>query len=295
MEGKREISAGSSKGEPFSSSLLLSLLTELEEDDFSSMNENERVSITDITEQSIKSDSDITEKVIQNGYYNPRNSLSSELEPPLPSPTALPYGFEVDELNTNISDYYSTNGFPPYSSAWQTTTVDPVEITGNDSDVATAHHEVGGTTPLPPNFTEISQLNKDCIFAYVILFIFAAVGNILVLYCVSRYDRLGKSRTPLLIMNLCIADLIVTFFLMPTEVIWRLTIAWKGGDLLCKLSQFVRAFGMYLSSNVVICISIDRYFAIVYPLKLAGAVKRVKWMLVGAWIVSAVFAGPQAS
>lgn len=282
-----EVKAG--KGEPFPSSLLLTLLTELEEDEFSSM--NERVSTADITEQSIRSD--ITEKAIQN--YNPRDSPLSEIEIPLPSSTNLPYGFEVDGLSTKISDYYSNNGFSSYSSGWQTTTADPLEIIGNDSDVSSAHHEVGGTTSLPSNFTEISQLNKDCIIAYVILFIFAAVGNILVLYCVSRYDRLGKTRTPLLIMNLCIADLIVTFFLMPTEVIWRYTIAWKGGDLLCKLSQFVRAFGMYLSSNVVICISIDRYFAIVYPLKLAGAVKRVKWMLVGAWIVSAVFAGPQAS
>lgn len=215
------------------------------------------------------------------------------------SSSSSPMLFEGDVI-INVSDYYSyPNGIVP-SSPWYTTSstfeATNVSSTQSSSNFVNGDGEdytLSAPSPLPADFTEISELNKDCIVVYTVLFFLAAVGNLLVLSCVSRHDRLGKSRTPLLIMHLCMADLIVTFFLMPTEIFWRLTIAWKGGDVLCKLTQFIRAFGLYLSSNVVICISVDRYFAIVYPLKLAGAVKRVKWMLVGAWIVSAVFSLPQ--
>lgn len=205
-----------------------------------------------------------------NGNFSASNGV--------PFPTSFDLSGSFYNATSNTTDEPS---FPPLNGIFY----GGGSASGDQEDIS----------PLPSDFTEISELNKICIVVYTILFFLAAVGNLLVLACVSRHDRLGKSRTPLLIMNLCMADLIVTFFLMPTEIFWRFTIAWKGGDLLCKFSQFVRAFGLYLSSNIVICISVDRYFAIVYPLKLAGAVKRVKWMLAGAWIVSAVFAGPQVS
>ncbi|CAL8100472.1 unnamed protein product [Orchesella dallaii] len=227
-----------------------------------------------------ESNSQAQEKEI---FSSSNENIFNEMETTFNYSTAAP-NFEAG----NVSDYIFTdngNGFP-----WSSSTQDPILIGGGSVN---ADNSDGETLSLPVDFTQISPLNKDCIIVYSVLFVFAAVGNLMVLSSVTRHDRLGKSRTPLLIMNLCMADLIVTFFLMPTEVFWRLTIAWKGGDVLCKLSQFVRAFGLYLSSNVVICISIDRYFAIVYPLKLAGAVKRVKWTLIGAWIVSAIFAGPQ--
>jgi len=46
--------------------------------------------------------------------------------------------------------------------------------------------------------------------------------------------------------------------MMPLEIIWAATVRWLGGDLLCRLCSFFRIFGLFLSSNVVICISVDR-------------------------------------
>lgn len=270
-------------------SLVLSVLSRFHEKD--SVTDG-RTAGNGFSEISIETDSH-QESANWNTFLNP---LSSTLPP---KPSILFQGDNMWDISS--TDDSPTNGFSSYSSAWQTTTTnEPVpglvdEIVSESSGQENHGNVDRDSMSLPLNFTEISQLNKDCIIVYAVLFVFAAVGNLLVLYCVGRYDRLAKSRTPLLIMNLCIADLIVTFFLIPTEIFWRIFIQWRGGDLLCKLLQFIRAFGMYLSSNVVICISVDRYFAIVYPLKLAGAVKRVKWTLVGAWIVSAVFAAPQVS
>ena len=56
--------------------------------------------------------------------------------------------------------------------------------------------------------------------------------------------------------------------MMPLEIIWAATVSWWAGDFLCRVCSFFRIFGLFLSSNVVMCISIDRWvqrvFADVY-------------------------------
>ena len=66
-----------------------------------------------------------------------------------------------------------------------------------------------------------------------------------------------------------------------------------AGDFLCRILQFSRPFGLYLSSNTIICISLDRYFAIVQPLKLADARRRGRVMLLCAWLVAVISSIPQ--
>jgi hypothetical protein len=146
---------------------------------------------------------------------------------------------------------------------------------------------------IPLHFKEISELSRNCVVAYCILFIMAAAGNITVFLSIVKKLKHSKSRISFLILHLSIADLLVTFFAMPMEIIWRITIQWYGGDLLCKLCQFFRAFGLYLSSMVVICVSVDRYFAIIYPMKLVGAVNRVNVTLACSWVFAVIFALPQ--
>lgn len=51
------------------------------------------------------------------------------------------------------------------------------------------------------------------------------------------------------------------------QIFWRLMVQWKAGGMMCKVFQVVRAFGPYLSSTIIICISLDRYFAVLHPLK----------------------------
>lgn len=114
---------------------------------------------------------------------------------------------------------------------------------------------------------------------------------------VNLYRRYKKhrNRISLLILHLSVADLIVSLCLIPIEIAWKVTIQWYGGAILCKSCQFMRAFGLYLSSMVLICFSIDRFFAIIFPLKFIGGKKRVKIMLWTAYIASFVFSAPQVT
>ncbi|KAI5651584.1 7 transmembrane receptor (rhodopsin family) domain-containing protein [Phthorimaea operculella] len=75
---------------------------------------------------------------------------------------------------------------------------------------------------------------------------------------------------------------------------WRTTNAWLAGNLACKCFLVLRAFGLYLSSNVLVCISLDRFFAVLYPLRLPIARKRSKMMLYFAWFVALLCSLPQS-
>ena len=46
---------------------------------------------------------------------------------------------------------------------------------------------------------------------------------------------------------------------MPLEVGWAATVRWMGGDVLCRVMAFFRVFGLFLSSNIIICISFNRF------------------------------------
>ena len=97
---------------------------------------------------------------------------------------------------------------------------------------------------------------------YSILFIIACIGNttafVALLFMNKSSLKSSKIRIRLLLMNLCIADLIVTYIDMPLEIVWAITDRWLAGDIVCKLMMFLRTFGLYLSSFVLITITIGK-------------------------------------
>lgn len=124
--------------------------------------------------------------------------------------------------------------------------------------------------------------------------IISAVGNITVLILLIKRRLKSPSRIDTMLMHLAIADLLVTFLMMPLEIFWASTVTWDAGDFMCRLMSFLRTFGLYLSSFVLVCISVDRYFAVIKPMKLAGVDRRGKIMLCIAWMCSFFFSLPQA-
>ncbi|KAK6179058.1 hypothetical protein SNE40_011504 [Patella caerulea] len=148
-----------------------------------------------------------------------------------------------------------------------------------------------------PGLPRELTFNDDSLVAVITcscLFIIAACGNLTVFITLFR-NRNIKSRVNLFIMHLSIADLIVTFVMLPLETVWHVTVAWEAGDLACRVMMFFRAFGFYLSSFILVTISLDRYFAIMHPLSLNDADRRGKIMLALAWLFSVIASIPQVS
>ncbi|KFM64201.1 Gonadotropin-releasing hormone receptor, partial [Stegodyphus mimosarum] len=148
-----------------------------------------------------------------------------------------------------------------------------------------------------PELPYYLTFNEDSIrevILYSLMLVLAAAGNIPVFVTLIR-NRHRKSRVNLMIMHLAIADLIVTFVMIPLEIAWRITVAWIAGNAVCKIMLYMRAFGPYLSSMVLVCISLDRYFAILHPLKVNDAQRRGKIMIALAWVISSLCSIPQVS
>ena len=99
----------------------------------------------------------------------------------------------------------------------------------------------------------------------------------------------------MLILNMAIADLLVTISAMPYSVPllyvgWR----WIGGvfgDVSCKIVSFLPQMSIPASIFFVMVVSIDRFFAIVYPMKLR-VLPKTKMMNFVIWVCSASYAVP---
>ncbi|CAL1289484.1 unnamed protein product [Larinioides sclopetarius] len=152
-----------------------------------------------------------------------------------------------------------------------------------------------GTLVFPdlPYYLTFNEDSVREVVLYSLMFVLAATGNIPVFVTLLR-NRHRKSRVNLMILHLAIADLIVTFVMIPLEIAWRITVQWVAGNAACKILLYMRAFGPYLSSTVLVCISLDRYFAILYPLKVNDAQRRGKIMLGLAWTTSILCSIPQS-
>lgn len=157
------------------------------------------------------------------------------------------------------------------------------------------------TTGREPNSNQMAGLPQEMVFgdqhvitiaAYCCFFLIAASGNLTVFITLFR-NRGQKTRVNMFIMHLSIADLIVTFIMMPMEIGWNSTVDWRAGDFGCRVLMFFRVFGLYLSSFVLVVISLDRYFAILHPLSLNDANKRGQIMLSFAWLFSIIVSIPQ--
>jgi hypothetical protein len=218
------------------------------------------------TSVSMSSSSDI---LPMNGYRNSHHSQLSDF--PLSDFPSITGTFSISSESNNSSGFNL----------------------GSFSSNSTSLYPKGGDHLLPHEFTDMTARSRNEVVAYSILFIIAATGNLTVFFSVYRQLTKLKWRITVLMLHLSIADLIVTFFLMPLEIFWRITIQWIGGESLCKICQFFRAFGLYLSSNILICISLDRFIAILFPLRMVGATRRVKTMIAIAWLAAALSAAPQ--
>ena len=104
-----------------------------------------------------------------------------------------------------------------------------------------------------------SESTFDIILTVVIfsvMFVIAAIGNLAVFVVIVKNKN--KSQFDWLILHLAIADMIVTFLVMPMEVGWHLTQIWKADDAACKILMFLNLFGFYLSASIRAVICIDR-------------------------------------
>ncbi|KAK3738057.1 hypothetical protein QZH41_012931 [Actinostola sp. cb2023] len=127
---------------------------------------------------------------------------------------------------------------------------------------------------------------------YVITFVTALLGNVLVIHAVVHYQHM-RTTTNVLITNMAMADLLTTMLAMPYSVIYLFIQGrWFGGvfgTLLCKVVHFVIAVTIAASIIALFLVSLERFCAVVYPLKYIHVIHNKTLLSLIVWIASAVF------
>lgn len=110
--------------------------------------------------------------------------------------------------------------------------------------------------------------HKYCPVVYILVFLLAVVGNVLVLCVIRRYRNSQSggacafSLTDTFLLHLAISDLLLAFTLPLFAVQWANQ--WVFGLAVCKISGALFSLNRYSGILFLACISFDRYLAIVH-------------------------------
>ncbi|GFN75272.1 vasopressin v2 receptor [Plakobranchus ocellatus] len=76
------------------------------------------------------------------------------------------------------------------------------------------------------------------------------------------------TRVNALIVNLCVADLMVICFSCVFQLVWEYyDRVWLAGDVMCRVIKMLQIFAICASTNMLVVIAVDRHQAITAPLR----------------------------
>lgn len=129
------------------------------------------------------------------------------------------------------------------------------------------------------------------VVVYCVIILVSAVGNFMTIVVVWR-NKTMRRPFHCFIVNLAVADLIITLVYMPRViVIWLRGSEWlvEGtfGLVLCKIVPYLHGVSILVSILTLLTLAVDRFFAIVFPLKLElFTVKSSKRVIAFIWILA---------
>ncbi|XP_023241226.1 orexin receptor type 2-like, partial [Centruroides sculpturatus] len=124
---------------------------------------------------------------------------------------------------------------------------------------------------------------------YVAVFIVGLIGNAVIAYFTSKNrlfpHHLQQNR---MLINLCIADLMVIIVCCPTTIYTTISKVWTFGWLLCKLSSYLQGVAVTAGTLSLAALSLDRYL-IVYRISTFRKMNRRNLSLIlitTIWIIA---------
>ncbi|XP_054830588.1 G-protein coupled receptor 183 [Eublepharis macularius] len=155
--------------------------------------------------------------------------------------------------------------------------------------------ETGSTTPQSLNHSTTHPTNNCDLYEhedsarillpafYSLIFIIGVPGNVLALIVVIK-NRKKINSTTLYSTNLVVSDLLFTTALPARITYYAMGFHWPFGEELCKLTALIFYINIYAAVNFMTCLSIDRFVAVVHPLR-----TRIRTVRCAAYICCSVW------
>ncbi|KAH3696739.1 QRFP-like peptide receptor [Dreissena polymorpha] len=149
----------------------------------------------------------------------------------------------------------------------------------------TADYEINSSPPLE------ELLSVSIVYGLTLLL--GVVGNILVIFSVTRYQQMVTT-TNTFLLSLASADLLLVLICVPVKFAAFFSYMWRFGEFLCKFVHYIQNVSAVCSVTTLTFMSLERYYAIVHPMKAkysctVGKARKVCTIL---WIMSFILALP---
>ncbi|XP_059617778.1 tachykinin-like peptides receptor 86C [Phlebotomus argentipes] len=119
----------------------------------------------------------------------------------------------------------------------------------------------------------------------------AITGNCIVLWIVLAHRRM-RTVTNYFLLNLSVADLLMSSLNCVFNFIFMLNSDWPFGPVYCTINNFIANVSVAASVFTLVAISFDRYIAIVRPLRHRTSRKKARIFLLIIWALSGILASP---
>ncbi|EDV94640.1 tachykinin-like peptides receptor 99D isoform X2 [Drosophila grimshawi] len=187
--------------------------------------------------------------------------------------------------------------FKQPSLAYNLSTVLPTGITGfTATDVGGGlgldGEEEDAAAPVP-SFAFVVPWWRQVLWSILFggMVIVATGGNLIVVWIVLTTKRM-RTVTNYFIVNLSIADAMVSSLNVTFNYYYMLDNDWIFGEIYCKVSQFIAMLSICASVFTLMAISIDRYVAIMKPLQPRMSKRRNLAIAAVIWLSSTLISCP---
>ncbi|XP_052268441.1 prolactin-releasing peptide receptor-like [Dreissena polymorpha] len=147
---------------------------------------------------------------------------------------------------------------------------------------------------------EVQQTYDVPVFVIVILALLygsisliAIIGNGLVIFVIAKEKRM-QTVTNVLIANLAISDIMLGMFATPFQFQPALQQRWDFPTCVCAIAPFFKTLSVFVSVLTLTFISLDRYVAVIYPLKAGFSKCNAVLCLLFVWVTAIASSIPEA-
>lgn len=186
-------------------------------------------------------------------------------------------------MNSTLDENYNNNN-NSHTSDRDVAYIGSVNISDGNSSI------FEGVPPDPASMETIVFLS----ILFCIIGTTGLIGNSLVIIVIVLDRKMRQSLTNIFIMNLAAADFVIMLVGIPEIVQFMMNRGWLLGAALCKVNRYVLVVSLYVSILSLVFVCIERFVAIVYPLKahiLCGR-RKIVFAILFIWPVSLAFGLP---
>ncbi|XP_067135390.1 QRFP-like peptide receptor [Centruroides vittatus] len=142
------------------------------------------------------------------------------------------------------------------------------------------------------NYYNLSDLIPTTI-VYGTTLIIGLLGNSLIIYTVLTFQRM-RTISNIFLASLATADLLLILICVPVKYGQLFSYTWTLGEFCCKFVHYIQNVSAICSVLTLTSMSVERYYAIIHPVKsrYLCTVSQARRVIIAIWIASFVAAIP---